>query len=213
MLPISHPNEKKSLPFTLQNWIIHFRNKKLFKCIVKSSWEDIVFHSVLAFALLLNTTKVTSKRTGIKCCLLEDKSSHIIAVSHLPCIFKHLAPNISIKWLQETFGKHSASPAFINRLDWLLENTPLTDPCWGESRGTGYAFWRRVIKGCVFYNGADYGLQLCFVYECVTFITWGFKNNISLKVNIWLIEKMRHRKGQRIPPACLSGSGRPAERE
>lgn len=128
--------------------------------------KDIIFHSTLAFAVLLNMTKGTSKRTGIKCCLSEDKSSCIITASHLTCIFKHLAPNISIKWLQEaSFGKCSASQAFVNRLDWLLENTALTaHPC-SESRDNGYAFWKRVIEGCGF-------LQWCWLWPSIMFSMW-----------------------------------------
>lgn len=127
-------------------------------------------------------TKVKSKRTGIKCCLLEDKSSCIITVNHLPCIFKHLAPNISIKCPQEaSCRKHSASQAFINRLDRLLENTTLTTPCWVNIETINMHFEKRSSRGVFFYNGCDYGLQLCSACEYITLKPEGFKIVFALR--------------------------------
>lgn len=148
--------------------------------------KDIIFHSDLAFVILHSMTKVTSTRTGIKCFLLEDKSrGFIIAVSHLTCIFKHLTPNANIKWLHEaSFRKHSAPQAFINTLDWLLENTSITASYWGESRDNVYEFWKRDIRGCGFLQWCWLCPQLCLVCEYITFTTWGFKNNVSLKRSI-----------------------------
>lgn len=41
-----------------------------------------------------------------------------------------------------------------------------------------------LLRGVGFYNGADYGLQLCLACEYVTFTTWGLNNKFSLKGSI-----------------------------
>lgn len=41
-----------------------------------------------------------------------------------------------------------------------------------------------LLRGVGFYNGADYGLQLCLACEYVTFTTWGLYNKFSLKGSI-----------------------------
>lgn len=67
MLPTSNPNGENSSPFHIIKLNNSFSKQKIYSSVFWNvHGKDIIFHSALAFTVLLNMTKVTSRRTGIK---------------------------------------------------------------------------------------------------------------------------------------------------
>lgn len=120
MLPTSNPNGENSSPFHSIKLNNSFsKQKKLFKCVLKCSWERYHISFCPSFYCLAQHDKSHQQknRNKIRNCLLEDKFPDFIAVSSLLCILNRLSLTSLLSGSRKHLSGTTQHPRLLS-IDW-----------------------------------------------------------------------------------------------